>query len=115
MTEHEPKRRFRLGLSTLLWIVVAASCFFAGKYAGKVEPLPDNQLTISAGKSTTVITDFDVPEMVINDPNICMLKPTAPNRFELTALEPGKTRITLTKMEGGEVEYMIVVPEEAFD
>jgi len=112
----EPKnRRPRFSLSTILWMLVAVSCFFAGKYAGRERPVSPNQLTLSVGESTTVVTSHDIPELMLEDPNICGIKPLAPNSFELVGFEPGTTRFTLTKSNGGTVDYTIVVPEELFD
>ena len=109
------KNRISFRLSTVLWLMLAASCFLAGKYAGQNPPLPENQLTISSGKSTDLTTDFKIPEVEIDDPLICDFGMLAPNRFRLTGLEPGETQITLTKIDGGQVNYRVIVPDPEID
>jgi len=112
----ENKPKYQFSLATFLWIVFAIACFFAGKHfdaLAEVAISPQNQnyktVKISVGNSTTINTVARIPEIVIDDPSVCGIKPTSPTSFDIVAKKTGLAKVTFIDPMGGKTYYQVEV------
>src|SRR6187402_2969855 len=105
----------------MLALVAAASCTlaWAAPALGQDQSLPPNvrfqvrgaaeKLEMSVNASRVVDFPFDVPRMLVNNPELVRVIPISPRSIQLSALRAGVTQLNVWDTEGNVTTLDVVI------
>lgn len=100
--------RPRFRIATLLWLMLAAACFFAGRYWDELGDAVDlaptrpgvKKLVLRAGKPRLFERPTTIQSLTILDPDVLDASPVSPTAMQLRGRAEGTTELQAVFADG---------------
>ena len=108
MTNQAVRSKIQFRVSTLLWLMLAVCCFFAGRYSNDTQ-VENTAIQVPIGGSHVIDMNDSIPKFLVEDSAVCSAKRLSKESIQIDGISSGVSDIIVADNFGSSTIFTVIV------